>query len=306
MGEPPASDDAACDRPVEATSRDACDACDARELAPPPRFEVTHDVRAILAAPIGRCLVTPGFVVWCHAPDLAGVVLWGTPDERALTDMMAACALVHHPRIVKRRRALIDCSAVEHIDADVLVGFSAQARGWVATWERDVARHAVMIPSGWGGIVMAGALTAAGASHPIRITEDRATAYAFLEHPAAAAAHAAASQIADAVRGGSGLVHRLRVHVARELATATAASAAQALGMSTRKLQRALARIGTSFSDELRRVRIMQAETLLVHSELKIEAISTRVGFGTASRLSAALRRERHVTASELRARGRG
>jgi transcriptional regulator GlxA family with amidase domain len=78
---------------------------------------------------------------------------------------------------------------------------------------------------------------------------------------------------------------------------------ATALGMSTRTLQRELRRLDTSFSDELRRVRIAAAEALLVLTDLKIDAIATQVGFGTASRMSASLRRERNLTASELRAR---
>ena len=72
--------------------------------------------------------------------------------------------------------------------------------------------------------------------------------------------------------------------------------------MSTRTLQRELHQLATSFSDELRRVRIATAELLLAQTDLKIEAIATQVGFGTASRMSATLRRELNVTASELRA----
>ena len=65
-------------------------------------------------------------------------------------------------------------------------------------------------------------------------------------------------------------------------------SAASALGMSARTLQRELARLDTSFTCELRSSRVTAAEALLVHSDLKIDAIALKIGFGNASRMSAA------------------
>jgi transcriptional regulator GlxA family with amidase domain len=56
-------------------------------------------------------------------------------------------------------------------------------------------------------------------------------------------------------------------------------------------LQRELARVDTSFSEELRRVRLATAESLLMASDLDIDAIAHEVGLGNASRMSALLRR---------------
>ena len=75
--------------------------------------------------------------------------------------------------------------------------------------------------------------------------------------------------------------------------------------MSTRTLQRELTRLDTSFRDELLRIRIATAQTLLAHTDQKIEAIAIQIGFGTASRMSAWLRRELNRTASELRSERR-
>jgi transcriptional regulator GlxA family with amidase domain len=58
----------------------------------------------------------------------------------------------------------------------------------------------------------------------------------------------------------------------------------------------------TSDSEQLRVVRLEMAEALLVDTDLKIEAIALRVGFGTESRTSTSLRRDRSMTASKLRA----
>src|SRR5262249_15290928 len=140
---------------------------------------------------------------------------------------------------------------------------------------------------------------------PFRFVAQLADAFTFLDHPDAPAAYDAATRIASAARGTAALLGQLRVQLARDLAGASVEGAAAALGRSARTFQRELQALGTSFTDELRRARVAAAQELLTMSDLKIDAIAARVGFGTASRMSAALRRELGVTASELRARGR-
>jgi len=270
------------------------------------RWIATHDPAEFVAAPVGRCIIGPTYVIWCDAPDLQGAVVWGELDERSVRDMLAIGKFVHHPDIAERRRVLVDCRDLLRIDADVLLGFTEAARDRVTTWAGGLERQAILVPLGLGGILIAGALPSVGAVHPLRFGSDVAAALEFVDHPAARDAHLAAMAIAAMVRGPSTLLFRLRAHLGRDLAEATVESVAAALGMSTRTLQRDLERLETSFRDELRRARIAAAEVLLVHSDLKIDAIATQVGFGNASRMTASLRRELNVTASELRARVRG
>ncbi len=271
------------------------------------RWVTTDDPEVFVAAPVGRCVVGPNFVIWCDSPELQGAIVWGTLDERSVRDMMRIGQFVHHPALAgRRRRVLVDCRDVARIDADLLISFTAQARERVPTWAGGLARQALVVPSGLAGILIAGAQSSIGAEHPLRFAQDLDAALEFVEHPGAASAHAYAMGIADRVRGSSTLLFRLRAQLGRDLTCATVESAATALGMSTRTLQRDLERLDTSFSEELRRVRVAAAEVLLLHSDLKIDAIATQVGFGTGSRMSATLRRELNLTASALRARVRG
>jgi AraC-like DNA-binding protein len=270
------------------------------------RLVPAADVAAFMAAPIGHCIVGPQYLIWCDAPDLQGVIVWGELDARAIHDMMAIGRFIEHSAIARRRRVLVDCRDIERVDAEVLLGFTEQARDRVPVWADDLERQAIVVPSGLGGILLAGALPSLGVAHPLRFALDLETALAFIDHPGARAAHEAATHIVDDTRGHATLLFRLRAHLGRDLAAATVDDCATSLGMSTRTLQRALGRLETSFSDELRRVRVTAAEALLVHSDLKIDSIANQVGFGTASRMSATLRRERNVTASALRARARG
>jgi len=261
-----------------------------------------HDVDEFRASPVGRCLITASFAMWCYAPDLQGAILWGTPDERTIAELFDAGRYIEHRAIAARRCTLTDCSGVERADLDAVSRFVAASRDRIAGWRRGLDRQALVVPPGQDGIMVTGALTMTGMQHALRVVHDVADAIAFLDHPGAATAHAAASALVTAHRGAPAMLARLRAHLARNLNLATIESSAAALGTSTRTLQRELQRLATSFSEQLRHVRIATAEQLLVHSDLKIESIATQVGLGTASRMSAVLQRDLHMTASELRA----
>lgn len=265
----------------------------------------THDPEEFLAAPVGRCIVGATFAIWCHSPELQGSIVWGELDERTIREMFAIGRFIERPEFDRPRRSLSDVHAIERADADVVMGFVQAARARVADWSNRIERHALIVPAGFGGVLLSGALPLAGAEYPLRVTTDVDTAVAFVGHPAVAAVHAAVANIVAATRGRSALLSRLRAQLGRELETATINSSATALGMSTRTLQRELHRLDTSFTEELHRLRLHTAETLLVHTDLKIEAIANQVGFGTASRMSASLRRAVKLTASELRAERR-
>ena len=265
----------------------------------------TYDREEFVASPIGRCIVRPTFATWCAAPDLHGSILWGALDERSVREMMSLGAFIHHRDIAPCRRGLTDLRDIEHADANVLLGFASAARDQVTDWATGLERQVLIVPTGLGGMMMSGALPLAGVEHPLRIAHDLATAFAFVDHPGAQAAHAAATAIVTATRGRAALVGRVRAQLHSDLSGATIERCAVGLGMSRRTLQRELQGLDTSFSDELRRVRIATAEALLVHTDLKIDAIALQVGFGTASRMSAVLRREMNLTASELRAERR-
>lgn len=259
-----------------------------------------------VAAPIGRCVVGPTYLMWCASPDLQGAIVWGVLDERSVREMMSIGQIIHHPALARRRRVLVDCAEVIRVDGDVLLGFTGSARGHVPLWAAGLERQAFIIPSGLSGILISGTLPSLGVSHPMRFVHDLEGALAFVDHPLARSAYAEAARISSTTRGQAVLLSRLRAQLGQDLGHATVETSAHGLGMSARTLQRELARLNTSFTSELRSLRIAAAEGLLAHSDLKIDAIANRLGFGTASRMSATLRRELNVTASGLRMRLRG
>jgi AraC-like DNA-binding protein len=81
-----------------------------------------------------------------------------------------------------------------------------------------------------------------------------------------------------AARGEGDLVPRLRALLVRDLAAASVPTAARALGVSPRSLQRHLAAAGTSFRRELRRARIEAARELLAGTRATVESVARSVG----------------------------
>jgi AraC-like DNA-binding protein len=261
----------------------------------------TYDPQEFMAAPVGRCIIGSSFAIWCHSPELQGSILWGKLDDQSIREMFEIGQFVERHEFT-RRRTITDCRDLDQTDGEVLLSFIASARYRIATKSSRFERQALIVPAGIDGVLISGTLSAAGAEHPLRVVHDLEAAFDFIDHPAAAPAYASATALVADTRGNALLLSRLRLQLNRDLRAATIEESAAALGMSTRTLQRELQRLDTSFSKELLRARLVSAEGLLVHSELKIESIATQVGFGTASRMSASLRRTKKMTASQLRA----
>lgn len=80
---------------------------------------------------------------------------------------------------------------------------------------------------------------------------------------------------------------------------------AAAAGCSPRSLQRAYAETHTSFSEELRRVRLSVAAELLASQSLSVEVIARLSGFAGAAPLSAAFRRRYGLSPACYRAAAR-
>jgi AraC-like DNA-binding protein len=252
--------------------------------------------------PIGTYVAGRTFVVWCAAPDLIGSFQWGSPDEAEVRASLHHMDVIRHPRLAPASAVLMDNRGIERVDADVLLTFVALARDWLPRWAPRISRQAVIVPDGLRGLLLAGALPVLGPTFPFQFTATIEGALDFLAHPAADDAHAAMAAATSAQRATDTLIVRLRAVVERDLRGITLGSAARQLGISERTLQRELGAHGTSFSDEVRRTRVTAAvELLRLDRETKTETIARQVGFGTSSRLAAALRRELDTTAAALR-----
>ncbi len=262
-------------------------------------------VAAFVRSPIRSCYVGASYLVWCGAADLVGSIHWSAPSERDVREMIALLEFANHRSVARRAVVVMDCSSIERVDADVMMLAVELMRERLPALTDRIERHAIITPPGIPGLIVAGALPLLSPRHELRYVASTSEAFEFLAHAGAASSFASASRVVDALRGSSAIIAELRGMLSRTLVDASLPRSASALGMSTRSVQRELARCGTTFSGELRRARVMAAYDLLRHTDLKVAAIATRIGLTTVSHMNVALRRELGSTAVELRARSR-
>src|SRR5262245_16689462 len=93
--------------------------------------------------PIGTYVCGRTHVVWCAAPDLVGIIQWGTPDERDVRDMIGRIDFDRHTTLAPRTAVLVDSSSVERIDPDGVLAFVALVREHFPRWSPRIARQAV-------------------------------------------------------------------------------------------------------------------------------------------------------------------
>lgn len=110
---------------------------------------------------------------------------------------------------------------------------------------------------------------------------------------------------ADPIQDERDVVDRLRAHVEAASAATNLEEAARALALSTRTLQRALARRGTSFRTEQARGRLRAAEAMLLGGNEKIAAIARTVGCASVAHFTQLFRKSTGERPSEFRARRR-
>ena len=242
----------------------------------------------------------PTRVAWIEAPDLVGVIQWGTLDERDLCELFTDISRIRGADGGAIDSALIDCREVDGFAVNERLDFGALCGMRQASLR--VRQIAVIVPPGITGILLTGALIALAPTSQLRFAYDLASAVETLDRPSASDAHVAALEVARAACGPSFLLARVRAHLVRNLVGATIGDCAAALGLSSRGLQRALKSAASSFSNELRRLRVQEAAGLLRFTDAKIDVVATRVGFCGASRMTSVLRRDLDVGARELRA----
>jgi AraC-like DNA-binding protein len=254
----------------------------------------------LTAAPVGRYFVGPHFLVWCASPILAGTVFWGRPD---LADLQQATHLWEMDAQLARYASVVDLSRVEAIDAAPFEHAIAHLQRR-ATWYADRVSRGVVVPPCTGllpAVVIAGMWRFAAPGHPWSEQPDAVRAFATLDHPDATAAHREVEALIAAAIETTPLLDALRRHLRSRLATTSLVSAARALQVSERTLQRTLRAARTTFSAEVDRARVEAAKLRLRDTDAKIETVARSVGCVSASHLARVFRRVTGTTPGAYR-----
>jgi len=248
-----------------------------RHVASPAEF---------LADPIGAAISGATFVLWVQTPERLGAIHLGAYEPRDAGTIAALFPLFDHPSLAPRYDILHDLGDLTAFDANMFGFFEGFLAAWIDVLERRVRRVAAVRPSGIVGGALAGLFHDWVASRlDARLCDDRREAYAWLELAGAEIAQLEAAREAIAEPPALRRVHDA---IEQELESATLRSVALRLGMGARTLQRQLQHLGTSFRDEVGRVRIEAAKRKLLDTDDKVASIARTVGFASNASFSTA------------------
>jgi AraC-like DNA-binding protein len=255
--------------------------------------------------PVERCSVGATHIVWCHSKTLCGSVHWGHYDDAQVTELVSRLAFSAHPSLAGGLDILMDSRGVSGFDWSAWELLAGHVRRQLATWNERIHRHAIVVPAGQNGTLLAGMLPMLGPEYRLSFFTSLPEAVAWIDRPELPAILDEIEGIAVAARETAPVLHGVRHYLDQTVANASLRSAARALGQSERTLQRLLKNEGTSFNDELLQARLRAARVLLEESDDPIATIARRVGCSSSSRLIALFRREVGETPAQYRVRRR-
>ncbi len=256
------------------------------------------------AAPVGSYVASASFLVWCSEPTLYGYAIWGSPDEAEIRRLCALLDVELRPAAVPHA-SFVDLRRLEGVDPRAFATFAHHVRSRTPAYRTWVTRQARVRPSGLAGAVVAGFGEVVPPPHPVLLHEDPGEALAWLcgvERPDLAEELEA---LIAAAMGALPVVQHLRRVLVPPLAGVTLRSAARALGVSERTLQRRLRGEGSTFQAEFAAAQLRAAQELLRATDLKLEVIAREVGCGSLATFSALFRRRAGLPPSEWRRRAR-
>jgi AraC-like DNA-binding protein len=257
-----------------------------------------------LEQPDGRFVVGRTWIYFCASPALAGCVLWGHVDEADVAELVKV-APATHPRTAKPHGALLDARRVEHADASA---FSIMQRYFAfhqPALSAVVKRLAIVRPDGFAGTIAGGFFRVVPAPYTVEVFASAAEAFAWLDHDDGGALLDELDAIQREAEAVAPIQRELRALLASSPQLASVESAAVALHLSGRTLQRRLREAKTSFRNELAIARMEQAQRLMIEGSLPLTTIAFEVGFASHAHFSAQFRKVTGETPGAWRARRR-
>jgi AraC-like DNA-binding protein len=233
---------------------------------------------------------------------LSGAVLWGEPTEADVERMLRvtmAIATAPPPRV-----AIIDARGLGRVDPlsfRALVKYAVDYASGIALRVSSLAVvHAHDVP----GAVAAGFFQVAPLPLPLKAFTEVRPALQWLSRVEDAPLLAEIETLAAQARALPPEIRDLASVLENE-PRATLTTAASALAVSKRTLQRLLAEHGTSFRRELDAARVRLAQRLLLESTERISRVAIEVGCSSPQQLSSLFRRVLGESPSEWRSRTR-
>ena len=238
-----------------------------------PLTETTFE--SFCRAPIGHYTALPTVIVWASSPSLCGGIAWDVPSEE---DARTVTRTFDHYELMDNPFSMV-------IDARRMTGFAPGALpilfGWIAANHVGLAARlrlqVNLIEAGPIGFIAAGMINSIRGSHPMQVSTDAHEAYRAAGGDAALSLVKELDDLVMRVRGVPSELLALRSRLVNDLEVSLERAASD-IGISTRSLQRVLAKHGSSFKDEVTSARLALAMRLLASTDDKLALVASRVG----------------------------
>ncbi|MCC6807571.1 MAG: helix-turn-helix transcriptional regulator [Deltaproteobacteria bacterium] len=266
------------------------------------------DLDAFFAEPIGRYASCGScFYFWADPKNgvhLSGTVAWGRPSEADVKKLVHLYE-VELTSVAPVHLSYVDLSRVEAIAPAAFAVMSAYFAKYTPKLKGLISKQALIRPPGIAGAVVAGFYELVAAAYPVKIFADRKDAFDWLGYADGDALRGELERLHGAGLGLGATTRLLRDHLDANVRDASIATAAKALSVSERTLQRRLRDEGTAFQAELNAAQVRAAKRLLVETDLKVTAIALEIGCASLQHFSDLFRKLEGLPPSTYRERGR-
>jgi AraC-like DNA-binding protein len=266
-------------------------------------MEAAASIESFLEAPIGKWVAGKSVAMWIHSPTLGGSVYFGRPAEEDFPTLMKLAPLPLSPLLADKFDAVVDASRLEGM-TPAAFELLLKHLGEVGPFVERVRKVAIIRPGNMTGATLSGLFyELVQTRFKAALFTDPIEGYHWLKRTDAEQREVA--EVLEAALGAPPILRQLREWLAGNLNDPSVATAAKALKLSPRSLQRYLKEAGSQFRNEIDRARVRTAEALLLDGEDKLEAIARQVGCASLSHFSTLFRRTTGETPSDFRARRR-
>jgi AraC-like DNA-binding protein len=243
------------------------------------------------------------FVHFWPRPHLAGVALFGAPDEddlSALTRLLRLELAAGAPRHV----SLVDAHRIERVDPMAFAALQRYVDEHRTRLVDQVERLAIVRPAGVLGATVSGFFHVAVPPYPVGVFDGAREALDFLDEPDEGFLAELDRALADATCSPSWLV-TLRKKLDSRPGRLAIEDAAKTLAMSVRTLQRQLKTAGTTYQREVAASQVRVAERLLRETSSSLGAVAVEIGCVSQQHFSTLFKRLTGESPSTYRTRTR-
>jgi AraC-like DNA-binding protein len=257
---------------------------------------------AFVAQPEDRYVAGGCWLAFCARGSTAGAVVWGAVTLEDVRAFMKVVPMSGSPLATRRPRYL-DVRTLDGIDQAAVAQIASFLTRHAAELHALVSRVAVVSRSPLGRAIVNGFSALTVMPYELRFFDEPARALAWLGTSDSDGLARELDALSTAASGTTPLVRELRAYLAEHLHDGELATAARALGVSARGLQRKLRADRTTFQRELDRARFDAANIALARSELAIAEVARSVGTSPRN-LTAVFRRLSGQSPRQRRQRG--